>query len=217
MVLLSSQFSYILAGLFSAGVVFTAPTAPLPSNTISFALGVAAYRPVTQRPPPSQPNTDPANRPPPASPATPYTPPQNWRQPPKPDQGGGSGPPDDPEPTTPSYSGSSTYRLTKEEKIPSTNGGQGTSTNKEQGTSTSKQEDTSTNKQEDTSTTKQEDTSTDKQEDTSTNKEGTATNKQEGTSTTTELKPSESASTSIFASIPTIFGAITAVIVWLLI
>ncbi|RSL48522.1 hypothetical protein CEP54_012879 [Fusarium duplospermum] len=176
MVLLSYQLSCILAGLFSAAVVLTAPTAPVPSDDNSFTLDVAAYvpvKPVTQRPPPSQPNTNPANRPPPvnrpppASPATPYTPAQDWRQKSKPDRldgdggGGGSDPPE-PEPSIPSDSESSTYRVTEKEK-------------------------------------------------------STSTNKQKGTSTTTELKPSESASTSVLASISTIFGAITAVIVWLLV
>ncbi|KAM6529560.1 hypothetical protein FALCPG4_007690 [Fusarium falciforme] len=45
MVLLSHQLPCILAGFFSAAVVFTAPIGPLPGDANPFALGLAVYRP----------------------------------------------------------------------------------------------------------------------------------------------------------------------------
>ncbi|KAJ4169156.1 hypothetical protein NW754_011090 [Fusarium falciforme] len=97
MVLLSHQLSCILAGLFSAAVVFTAPTGPLPGDANSFALGLAVYRPVRpQTQPPTQPNTNPANLRPPTSPATPHTPYQKTK-----DDGGSGTDPPDPESSVP--------------------------------------------------------------------------------------------------------------------
>ncbi|KAL6352105.1 hypothetical protein LRP88_14547 [Fusarium phalaenopsidis] len=118
MVLLTHQLSYILAGLSSAAVVFTAPTGPLPGNANSFAVSLAVYRPVRpQTPPPAQPNTNPANLRPPSGPVTPHTPYQKLKD----DSGNDTDPPGL-EPSVPSDSERaplSTDRLT-EKKDPST-------------------------------------------------------------------------------------------------
>ncbi|KAL2678602.1 hypothetical protein Neosp_009351 [[Neocosmospora] mangrovei] len=143
MVLLSHHLSCILAALFGAAVVFTAPASPLPDNANSFAVGLAVYRPVrTQTPPPAQPNTNPANLKPPSTPVTPYTPD------PKPKADDGSGPDSpDPEPSDSSDSNndpSPTYRVTEKEISSSVNKEEATSTTKDNNTPTSNKKNAST-------------------------------------------------------------------------